>query len=192
MELRAGGVFFFRSSRSLSDHPSSGMGDYIESQAQKGHTNLHGKRVEVVQMQSEAGAAAAMHGALVAGSLATTFTFSQGLLLMIPNMYRMAGEMLPAVMHVAARSLAVQALSIFADHSDVMAVRQTGFVMLASSSVQEAHDMAMLAHTVSLEAELPFLHFLMGSAPRTRCSRLRFSKSRDGLFTRPAGLMPLP
>ena len=142
--------------------PSSGMGDYIESQAQKGHTNLHGKRVEVVQMQSEAGAAAAVHGALVAGSLATTFTSSQGLLLMIPNMYRMAGEMLPAVMHVAARSLAVQALSIFADHSDVMAVRQTGFVMLASSSVQEAHDMAVLAHTVSLEAELPFLHFFDG------------------------------
>ena len=142
--------------------PSSGMGDYIESQAQKGHINLHGKRVEVVQMQSEAGAAAAVHGALVAGSLATTFTSSQGLLLMIPNMYRMAGEMLPAVMHVAARSLAVQALSIFADHSDVMAVRQTGFVMLASSSVQEAHDMAILAHTVSLEAELPFLHFFDG------------------------------
>jgi pyruvate-ferredoxin/flavodoxin oxidoreductase len=142
--------------------PSSGMGDYIESHAQKGWANLHGKPVEVVQMQSEAGAAAAVHGALVAGSLATTFTSSQGLLLMIPNMYRMAGEMLPAVMHVAARSLAVQALSIFADHSDVMAIRQTGFVLLASSSVQEAYDMALLAHTVSLEAELPFLHFFDG------------------------------
>ena len=125
----------------------------------QGRTNLWGSVPNVVQMQSEAGAAGAVHGALQAGSLCTTFTASQGLLLMIPEMYKIAGELLPFVMHVTARSLAAQALSIFGDHSDVMAVRSTGFAMLSSSSVQEAQDMALVAHAATLMSRVPFLHF---------------------------------
>ena len=117
---------------------------------------------EVTEMQSEAGAAGALHGALTAGSLCTTFTSSQGLLLMIPNMYKIAGELLPCTIHVAARTIATHALSIFGDHSDVMAVRQTGFGMIASSSVQEAQDMALLSELVSLESSVPFVHFFDG------------------------------
>ena len=113
-------------------------------------------------MQSEAGAAGAVHGALQAGALATTFTASQGLLLMIPNMYKIAGELTPFTMHVTARTLATHALSIFGDHSDVMACRQTGFAMLCSSSVQEAHDLAAVAHAATLESRIPFLHFFDG------------------------------
>ena len=113
-------------------------------------------------MQSEGGAAGALHGALQGGALATTFTASQGLLLMIPNMYKIAGELTPAVFHVAARSLATQALSIFGDHSDVMAVRQTGFALLASASVQEAHDLALIAQAATLAARVPFVHFFDG------------------------------
>ena len=113
-------------------------------------------------MQSEAGAAGAVHGALQAGALSTTFTASQGLLLMIPNMYKIAGELTPFVMHVAARTLATHALSIFGDHSDVMACRQTGFAMLCSNSVQEAHDFAAVAHAATLESRIPFLHFFDG------------------------------
>src|SRR5690554_3069688 len=113
-------------------------------------------------MQSEAGAAGAVHGALLTGALATTFTASQGLLLMIPNMYKIAGELLPAVIHVAARTVATHALSIFGDHSDVMAARQTGWAMLASNSAQEAHDMAAIAHAATLRARVPFLHFFDG------------------------------
>ena len=113
-------------------------------------------------MQSEGGAAGAVHGALQAGALATTFTASQGLLLMIPNMYKIAGELTPFCMHVAARTLATHALSIFGDHSDVMACRQTGFAMLASGSVQEAHDFAAIAHAATLESRVPFLHFFDG------------------------------
>ena len=113
-------------------------------------------------MQSEGGAAGAVHGALQAGALATTFTASQGLLLMIPNMYKIAGELTPFTMHVAARTLATHALSIFGDHSDVMACRQTGFALLCSNSVQEAHDMAAVAHAATLETRIPFLHFFDG------------------------------
>ena len=113
-------------------------------------------------MQSEGGAAGALHGALQSGALATTFTASQGLLLMIPNMYKIAGELTPAVMHVAARSLAAQGLSIFGDHSDVMAVRQTGFALLASASVQEAHDLALVAQAATLATRVPFVHFFDG------------------------------
>src|SRR5918912_2378647 len=113
-------------------------------------------------MQSEAGAAGAIHGALQTGALATTFTASQGLLLMIPNMYKIAGELTPTVFHVAARALATQGLSIFGDHSDVMATRQTGWALLASASVQEAQDLALVAHAATLEARVPFLHFFDG------------------------------
>ena len=116
----------------------------------------------VVEMQSEGGAAGALHGALQGGALATTFTASQGLLLMIPNMYKIAGELTAAVMHVAARSLAAQGLSIFGDHSDVMAARQTGFAVLASASVQEAHDLALVAQAATLQTRVPFVHFFDG------------------------------
>ena len=114
------------------------------------------------EMQSEAGAAGAVHGSLAAGALTTTFTASQGLLLMIPNMYKISGELLPCVFHVSARALAAHALSIFGDHADVMACRQTGFAMLASNSVQEAMDMALVAHLSTLKANVPFLHFFDG------------------------------
>jgi pyruvate-ferredoxin/flavodoxin oxidoreductase len=127
-----------------------------------GRPNAWGTVPHVVEMQSEGGAAGALHGALQAGALGTTFTASQGLLLMIPDMYKIAGELTPAVFHVAARSLAVQALSIFGDHSDVMAARATGFALLASSSVQEAGDLALVAHAATLEARIPFLHFFDG------------------------------
>ena len=117
---------------------------------------------DVVEMQSEAGAAGALHGALQKGALATTFTASQGLLLMIPNMFKIAGELTPAVIHVAARTVATHALSIFGDHSDVMHARTTGWAMLAASSVQEAHDFALVAHAATLAARVPFLHFFDG------------------------------
>src|SRR5204863_1968799 len=137
----------------------SNMGELADEWSSKGKRNIWGNVPDVVEMQSEAGAAGAVHGALQAGSLATTFTASQGLLLMIPNMYKIAGELTPFTMHVAARTLATHALSIFGDHSDVMACRQTGFALLCSNSVQEAHDMAAVAHAATLEARIPFLHF---------------------------------
>ena len=124
--------------------------------------NLFGQKVQVTEMQSEAGAAGAVHGSLVAGALTTTFTASQGLLLMIPNMYKISGELLPCVFHVSARALAAHALNIFGDHADVMACRQTGFAMLASNSVQEAMDLALVAHLSTLKARVPFLHFFDG------------------------------
>ena len=127
-----------------------------------GPQNIWGIVPDVVEMQSEGGAAGAVHGALQAGALTTTFTASQGLLLMIPNMYKIAGELTAFTMHVAARTVATHALSIFGDHSDVMACRQTGFAMLASGSVQEAHDFAAIAHAATLEARVPFLHFFDG------------------------------
>src|SRR6516225_3341457 len=130
--------------------PSSTMAELCDEWASRGKTNIWGVVPEIVEMQSEAGVAGAIHGALQAGGLATTFTAPQGLLLMIPNMYKIAGELTPAVLHVAARSVAAQGLSIFGDHSDVMAVRQTGFAMLASASVQEAHDLALVAQAVTL------------------------------------------
>ena len=142
--------------------PSSPMAENIDAWGVKGKKNIYGKVVEVTEMQSEAGAAGALHGALTAGSKSTTFTSSQGLLLMIPNMYKIAGEMLPCVIHVAARTIATHALSIFGDHSDVMGVRQTGFAMLASSSVQEAQDMSLAAHLATNAARIPFVHFFDG------------------------------
>ncbi len=142
--------------------PSSNMGEFADEWAAKGHTNIWGVVPTVVEMQSEGGAAGAMHGAIQAGALATTFTASQGLLLMIPNMYKIAGELTPVVIHVAARTLATHALSIFGDHSDVMGCRQTGFAMLASNSVQEAMDHALIAHAATLETRIPFLHFFDG------------------------------
>jgi pyruvate-ferredoxin/flavodoxin oxidoreductase len=142
--------------------PASPMGEFADEWAAKGQTNVWGVVPTVVEMQSEGGAAGALHGAIQAGALGTTFTASQGLLLMIPNMYKMAGELTPAVIHVAARTLATHALSIFGDHSDVMACRPTGFAMLASNSVQEAMDQALIAHAATLAARIPFLHFFDG------------------------------
>ncbi|MDX1594187.1 MAG: 2-oxoacid:acceptor oxidoreductase family protein, partial [Gammaproteobacteria bacterium] len=142
--------------------PSSPMGEYCDAWSAAGQRNLWGSVPEVIEMQSEAGAAGAVHGALQTGALATTFTASQGLLLMIPNMYKIAGELTPAVFHVSARALAVHALSIFGDHSDVMAVRQTGWAMLASNSVQEVMDMALISHAATLEARVPVVHFFDG------------------------------
>jgi pyruvate-ferredoxin/flavodoxin oxidoreductase len=142
--------------------PSSPMGEWADQWATQGRPNLWSAIPTVVELQSEGGAAGALHGALQTGALATTFTASQGLLLMIPNMYKIAGELTPAVFHVAARSLATQALSIFGDHGDVMAARATGVAMLASSSVQEAMDLAAVAHAATLQARVPFLHFFDG------------------------------
>src|SRR5215471_13588445 len=142
--------------------PSSPMAELCDEWASRQRANLWGAIPEVAEMQSEGGAAGAVHGALQAGALGTTFTASQGLLLMIPNMYRIAGELTPFTMHVTARALATHALSIFGDHSDVMACRQTGFALLCSNSVQEAHDMAAVAHAATLESRIPFLHFFDG------------------------------
>ncbi len=142
--------------------PSSPMAELADQWACDGRTNIWGNVPAVIEMQSEAGAAGALHGALQGGALSTTFTASQGLLLMIPNMHKIAGELTPAVFHVAARSIAAQALSIFGDHSDVMATRTTGFAQLCSSSVQEAHDLALIAQAATLEARVPFIHFFDG------------------------------
>ena len=142
--------------------PSSTMAEYVDEWAAQGMKNMFGETVKVVEMQSEAGAAGAVHGSLQSGALTSTFTASQGLLLMIPNMYKIAGELLPGVFHVSARALAAQSLSIFGDHQDVMATRQTGFAMLATSSVQEVMDLAGVAHIVALKARIPFLHFFDG------------------------------
>ncbi len=138
------------------------MGELADAWAARGMKNVWGTVPEVIEMQSEAGAAGTVHGSLQAGALTTTFTASQGLLLMLPNMFKIAGELTPAVFHIAARSVATHALSIFGDHSDVMASRATGWAMLASGSVQEAHDLAMVAQTATLESRIPFLHFFDG------------------------------
>ncbi len=142
--------------------PSSPMGENADAWASTGLENVFGKTVDVIEMQSEAGAAGAVHGALSGGALTTTFTASQGLLLMIPNMHKIAGEMLPTVFHVSARSLAAQSLSIFGDHSDVMSVRNTGFAMTAANSIQETMDMALIAHLSSLKTQVPFVSFFDG------------------------------
>ena len=142
--------------------PSSPMAEYADEWATQGRVNMFGQPLRIAEMQSEAGAAGAVHGSLVAGALTTTYTASQGLLLMIPNMYKIAGELLPCVFHVSARCVASHALNIFGDHSDVMACRQTGFAMLASNSVQEAMDLALVAHLSTLKARVPFLHFFDG------------------------------
>ncbi|MCL6752185.1 pyruvate:ferredoxin (flavodoxin) oxidoreductase, partial [Nostoc sp. CCCryo 231-06] len=142
--------------------PSSAMGEWADAWSAEGRPNLWGTIPSVVQMQSEGGAAGAVHGALQTGSLSTTFTASQGLLLMIPNFYKIAGELTSAVVHVAARSLATHALSIFGDHSDVMAARATGFALLCSASVQESQDFALIAHAATLETRVSFMHFFDG------------------------------
>ncbi|OQA85778.1 MAG: Pyruvate-flavodoxin oxidoreductase [Lentisphaerae bacterium ADurb.Bin242] len=142
--------------------PSSTMGEWVDEWASQHKKNIWGKEVSVVEMQSEAGAAGAVHGALAAGSMTSTYTASQGLLLMIPNMYKIAGELLPCVFHVTARSLACQSLAIFGDHSDVMACRNTGFAMTAAASVQEEMDMALVAHLATLKSKVPFLSFFDG------------------------------
>src|SRR5665647_3423199 len=142
--------------------PSSPMADYTDMWAQQGRKNIFGQTVNVVEMQSEGGAAGVVHGSLATGALTTTYTASQGLLLMIPNMYKISGELLPAVLHVTARTLATHALSIFGDHSDVMATRQTGYALLCSNSVQEAMDLAGIAHLTAIKGKVPFLHFFDG------------------------------
>ena len=142
--------------------PSSPMGEFSDQWSSEGKPNVWGTVPEVIEMQSEGGAAGALHGALQGGCLATTFTSSQGLLLMIPNMYKIAGELTSCVMHVAARSIAAQGLSIFGDHSDVMAVRQTGWALLASNNVQEVMDTALIAQAATLESRVPFVHFFDG------------------------------
>jgi pyruvate-ferredoxin/flavodoxin oxidoreductase len=153
--------------------PASPMGEWADLWSSQGRKNLWGAVPLVVEMQAESGAAGAVHGSLQAGALTTTFTASQGLLLMIPNLYKIAGELTPAVIHVAARSVAAQALSIFGDHSDVMAARQTGFALLASGSVQEVHDFAAIAQASTLKARLPFLHFFDGFRTSHEVNKLR-------------------
>ncbi len=159
--------------------PSSNMGEWADQWASEKLPNLWGTVPSVIEMQSEGGAAGALHGALQSGALGTTFTASQGLLLMIPNMFKIAGELTPAVIHVAARSLAAQALSIFGDHSDVMTCRQTGFAMLSSCSVQEAMDFAAIAHAATLEARLPFLHFFDGFRTSHEVAKIEELEAED-------------
>ena len=142
--------------------PSSVMAECVDKWSANGRLNLFGQTVRVAEMQSEGGAAGAVHGSLTAGALTTTFTASQGLLLMIPNMYKIAGSQLPSVIHVSARALATHALSIFGDHTDVMACRQTGYALLCSNNPQEVMDLAAVAHLATLKGEVPFLHFFDG------------------------------
>ncbi len=142
--------------------PSSTMAELVDEWSSKNKKNLFNEPVKVVEMQSEAGAAGTVHGSLQAGALTSTYTASQGLLLMIPNMYKIAGELLPTVFHVSARTISAASLNIFGDHSDVMAARQTGFAMLAEGSVQEVMDLSAVAHLASLKGSLPFLNFFDG------------------------------
>jgi pyruvate-ferredoxin/flavodoxin oxidoreductase len=169
--------------------PSSPMAELADEWAAAGRSNIWGTVPTVVEMQSEGGAAGALHGALQSGALTTTFTASQGLLLMIPNMYKIAGELTPAVLHVAARSLATQGLSIFGDHSDVMAVRQTGFALLASSSVQEAHDLALVAQAATLATRIPFVHFFDGFRTSHELNTIDMLSDDDLRALVPAGLV---
>ena len=159
--------------------PSSTMAELVDEWAAFGKKNMFGEVVKVTEMQSEGGAAGALHGSLQAGSLTTTFTASQGLLLMIPNMYKIAGELLPTVFHVSARTLAAQALSIFGDHQDVMSVRQTGFAMLASASVQEAMDMAAVAHLATIKSSIPFVHFFDGFRTSHEIQKVELLEAED-------------
>jgi pyruvate-ferredoxin/flavodoxin oxidoreductase len=159
--------------------PASPMGELADLWSAAGRGNLWGQIPEVVEMQSEAGAAGVLHGALLKGALATTFTASQGLLLMLPNMFKIAGELTPSVIHVAARTVATHALSIFGDHSDVMAARPTGWAMLASGSVQEAHDLALVAHAATLASRVPFLHFFDGFRTSHEIARIRLLSDED-------------
>src|SRR6478735_2883486 len=159
--------------------PSSPMAEVCDEWSSRKKPNLWGAIPELAQMQSEGGAAGAVHGALQAGSLSTTFTASQGLLLMIPNMYKIAGELTSFAMHVTARTLATHALSIFGDHSDVMACRQTGFAMLCSASVQEAHDFAAIAHAATLRARVPFLHFFDGFRTSHEVNKIEMLEDKE-------------
>lgn len=180
--------------------PSSPMAENIDAWSAKGKLNLLGQTVKVTEMQSEAGASGALHGALTVGSNATTFTSSQGLLLMIPNMYKIAGELLPCVIHVAARSIATHALSIFGDHSDIYACRGTGFGMIASSSVQEAQDMALISHVLTHQTKVPLLHFFDGfrtSHEINTITEINYDTAKKlatdcgVLYARPAAITPL-
>lgn len=159
--------------------PSSNMAENVDEWSSKGRKNLFGQPVRVTEMQSEAGAAGAVHGSLSAGSLTTTFTASQGLLLMIPNMYKIAGELLPGVFHVTARALATHALSIFGDHADVMACRQTGFAMLCGGSVQEVADLAIVAHAASIKSRIPFLNFFDGFRTSHEIQKIEVLEEED-------------
>ncbi len=159
--------------------PSSNMAEYVDEWSTAGRKNLFGQTLKVIEMQSEAGAAGATHGSLQAGALTSTYTASQGLLLMIPNMYKIAGELLPSVFHVSARSLAAQALSIFGDHSDVMSARQTGFAMLASGSVQEVMDLSPVAHLSTLKASIPFLNFFDGFRTSHEIQKIEMIEEED-------------
>ena len=161
--------------------PASPMGELADAWSVAKQPNLWGQVPTVVEMQSEGGAAGAVHGALQAGSLATTFTASQGLLLMIPNMYKIAGELTPFTLHVSARTLATHALSIFGDHSDVMSARQTGFALLAAGSVQEVHDFALVSQAATLESRVPFLHFFDGFRTSHEVTKIhRLSEELEG------------
>ena len=155
--------------------PSSAMGEWADQWTSENKTNLWGTVPTVIEMQSEGGAAGAVHGALQSGALSTTFTASQGLLLMIPNMFKIAGELTSTVFHVSARALAAQALSIFGDHSDVMATRSTGFALLCSNAPQEAMDMALIAYASTLESRVPFIHFFDGFRTSPKSARSKRS-----------------
>lgn len=159
--------------------PSSTMAEYVDEWSANGRKNIFGETVRVVEMQSEGGASGAVHGSLQAGALTTTYTASQGLLLMIPNMYKIAGELLPAVFHVSARSLAAQALSIFGDHSDIYSTRQTGFAMLATGSVQEIMDIAGVAHLAAIRSRVPFMHFFDGFRTSHEIQKVEFPTNED-------------
>src|ERR1035437_10343599 len=159
--------------------PSSTMAEYVDEWASQGKKNIFGETVKVAEMQSEAGAAGAVHGALQSGALTTTYTCSQGLLLMIPNMYKISGELLPGVFHVSARAVAAQALSIFGDHSDVMSTRQTGFAMLATSSVQQIMDIAGIAHLAAIKSRVPFMHFFDGFRTSHEIQKVEAANQED-------------
>lgn len=159
--------------------PSSNMAEHVDEWAANGRKNIFGEKVKVVEMQSEGGASGAVHGSLQAGALTTTFTASQGLLLMIPNMYKIAGELLPGVFHVSARSIAAHALSIFGDHSDIYATRQTGFALLASGSVQEASDLAAVAHLTAIKTRIPFVHFFDGFRTSHEIQKIEVFEEKD-------------
>ncbi len=159
--------------------PSSTMAEYVDEWSANGLKNIFGEQVKVMEMQSEAGAAGALHGTLQTGSLCTTFTASQGLLLMIPNMYKIAAELLPGVFHVSARTIATHALSIFGDHSDIYATRQTGFALMASGSVQEIMDLAGVAHLSAIKTRIPFLHFFDGFRSSAEVQKIEVMQMED-------------
>lgn len=159
--------------------PSSPMAESVDEWSAKGRENIFGQPVRLAEMQSEGGAAGAVHGSLQSGALTSTYTASQGLLLMIPNMYKIAGELLPTVFHVSARALATHALSIFGDHSDVYAARQTGFAMLASGSVQESMDLAGIAHLSTIKSRVPFIHFFDGFRTSHEIQKIEVLENED-------------